>query len=153
ALSARWPAARDIAVFCGAGNNAGDGYVVARLAREAGYSVRVEAVVSPERLRGDAKTAWEACRDAGIDALSFTTDGRDAFAPDVIVDALLGTGLDRPVEGAFASAIEIVNAAGAPILALDVPSGLDADSGRVFSVAVRANVTVTFVGLKQGLFL
>src|SRR5690606_9930813 len=152
-LGSRWPDAHKVGVVCGAGNNAGDGYVVARLARAAGYSVRVEAVVPPERLRGDAKTAWEACRDAGVDIVPFSPRRRDGFVPDVIVDALLGTGLDRPVEGAFATAIDALNAAGAPILALDVPSGLDADTGRVMNAAVHADVTVTFVGLKQGLFL
>ncbi|HEX6995154.1 MAG TPA: NAD(P)H-hydrate dehydratase [Gammaproteobacteria bacterium] len=152
-LAARWPDAHKVAVVCGAGNNAGDGYVVARLARAAGYSVRLEAVVPPERLRGDAKQAWEDCRAAGVAAVPFGRAREDGFVPDVVVDALLGTGLDRPVEGAFAAAIDALNAAGAPILALDVPSGLDADTGRVMNVAVRADVTVTFVGLKQGLFL
>lgn len=152
-LESYWPEAHRIGVFCGAGNNAGDGYVVARLARAAGYAVHVETVVPPERLRGDAKTAWEACRDAGVEIVPFAPGRRDGFDPDVIVDALLGTGLDRPVEGDFATAIDALNAAAAPILALDVPSGLDADTGRVMNVAVRADVTVTFVGLKQGLFL
>ena len=152
-LRERWPAARSIAVFCGAGNNAGDGYVVARLAKAAGLGVRAVAVVPPERLRGDAKRAWDDCRAAGVDAVPFGDDTGGAFVPDVIVDALLGTGLDRPVEGAFAAAIAAMSEAPAPILALDVPSGLDADTGRVLGVAVRADVTITFVGLKQGLFL
>jgi len=152
-LEARWPEAHKLAVVCGAGNNAGDGYVVARLARAAGYSVHLETVVPPERLRGDAKQAWEDCRAAGVDAVPFGGGREDGFVPDVVVDALLGTGLDRPVEGTFAGAIDALNRAGAPILALDVPSGLDADTGRVMNVAVRADVTVTFVGLKQGLFL
>ena len=152
-LEARWPDARKIAVLCGAGNNGGDGYVVARLAREAGLSVHLEAVVPPERLRGDAKTAWLACRDAGIAAGPFASGWDGGFVPDVVVDALLGTGLDRAVEGQLAAAVEKVNASNAPVLALDVPSGLHADTGHVMSVAVRANVTITFVGLKQGLFL
>jgi len=152
-LEARWPDAHKIAVICGAGNNAGDGYVVARLARAAGYAVHLEAVVPPERLRGDARRAWEECRDAGVAAVPFGAGREDAFVPDVVVDALLGTGLDRPVEGAFAAAVEALNASGAPVLALDVPSGLDADTGRIMGVAVRADVTITFVGLKQGLFL
>lgn len=153
-LRKRWPDARRIAVFCGAGNNAGDGYVVARLARAAGLDVHVVAVVPPERLRGDAAQAWADCRAAGIDAVPF--GGPGAAGPleaDVVVDALLGTGLDRPVEGAFAEAIAAMNARSVPILALDVPSGLDADTGRVLGVAVRADATITFVGLKQGLFL
>lgn len=152
-LKARWPDAHKIAVFCGAGNNAGDGYVVARLARAAGFSVHLEAVVPPERLRGDAQRAWQDCRAAGVTAVPFGSGQDGGFAPDVIVDALLGTGLDRPVEGTFAEAVDALNGASAPILALDVPSGLDADTGRVMNVAVRADVTITFVALKQGLFL
>lgn len=152
-LRRRWPDAQKIAVYCGAGNNAGDGYVVARLARAAGLSVRVEALVPPERLRNDAQRAWEDCRDAGVTATPFGSAVSERFVPDVIVDALLGTGLDRPVEGAFADAVAKLNAARVPILALDIPSGLDADTGRVLGAAVRADVTITFVGLKQGLFL
>ncbi|MBN1239903.1 MAG: NAD(P)H-hydrate dehydratase [Gammaproteobacteria bacterium] len=155
-LKAHWPDAHKLTVFCGAGNNAGDGYVLARLARAAGLSVRVEAVVPPTRLGGDARTAWEECRDAGVAIHAFEPQREDSaagFVPDVVVDALLGTGLARPVEGRFAEAVEHVNGAGAPVLALDVPSGLHADTGRVLGTAVRADVTVTFVGLKQGLFL
>jgi ADP-dependent NAD(P)H-hydrate dehydratase / NAD(P)H-hydrate epimerase len=123
--------------------------------RAAGMSVRLEAVVPPLRLGGDARMAWEDCRDAGVAVEKFDPAAamRVHFVPDVIVDALLGTGLDRPVEGRLRAAVEHLNGAGAPILALDIPSGLDADSGRVLGVAVRARVTVTFVGLKQGLFL
>lgn len=153
-LRARWPEARGVAVLCGAGNNAGDGYVVARLARAAGLSVNVEAVVPGERLRGDARRAWEDCRDAGVDIVPFGgRDDRGDFVADVVVDALLGTGLDRPVEGAFADAVGRINDTRARVLALDIPSGLDADTGRVHGSAVRAEVTITFVGLKQGLFL
>lgn len=152
-LRERWPKAHKIAVYCGAGHNAGDGYIVARLAREAGLSVRVEALVPPDRLTHDARRAWQACQEAGIEAAPFGSVASEGFVPDVIVDALLGTGLDRPVDGAFAAAVAQVNAAEVPVLALDIPSGLDADTGRVLGAAVRADVTVTFVGLKQGLFL
>src|SRR5690606_4804986 len=145
-LKSAWPDAHKLTVWCGAGNNAGDGYVVARLARAAGMSVRLEAVVPPERLRGDAQKAWQDCRDAGIEAEAFEAGrpGAAGFVPDVVVDALLGTGLDRPVEGAFAAAVAEVGAAGVPVLSLDIPSGLDADSGRMHGAAVRADVTVTF---------
>ena len=152
-LKERWPDAHKVTVYCGAGNNAGDGYVLARLARAAGLSVRLEAVVPPTRLRGDARLAWEDCRDACVAVEPFDPGGTPEFVPDVIVDALLGTGLDRPVEGDFAEAVAHLNASCAPILALDVPSGLDADTGRPHGDAVHATVTITFVGLKQGLFL
>jgi hydroxyethylthiazole kinase-like uncharacterized protein yjeF len=152
-LERRWPDAHKLAVYCGAGNNAGDGYVLARLARDAGFSVRVEAVAPPERLAGDARTAWEDCRAGGVVPEAFEAAGQNRFEPDVVVDALLGTGLARDVEGRFARAVEHINAGSPPILALDVPSGLNADTGWPLGCAVRAAATVTFVGLKQGLFL
>jgi NAD(P)H-hydrate epimerase len=150
-LLRRWPAARSLAVVCGAGNNAGDGLVVARLAHEAGRSVSVQLVVAAERFKGAAAQAADACRDAG---LPFTTfDAASLAGAGVIVDALFGTGLARDVGGEFRAAIDAMNAARVPVLALDVPSGLDADTGWPRPIAVRASATVTFLALKQGLFL
>lgn len=146
-----WPTARDITLLCGAGNNAGDGYVLARLALAAGYRVRVLSLVPAARLGGDARHAEQDFTRAGGGASDF--DAREPLGGDLIVDALLGTGLDRAVEGIFADAVEAINAAGRPVLALDIPSGLNADSGMPLGCAVRADATVTFVGLKQGLFL
>lgn len=152
-LAGRWPNARRLAVVCGAGNNAGDGLVVARLAQAAGLAVEVLLLVPPERFRGAAAQAAEAARAAGLTLAPFTGA---LGAADVVVDALLGTGLKRPVGGEFAAAIDAMNAvggAGVPVLALDVPSGLDADTGWPSPTAVRATATVTFIGLKQGLYL
>ena len=150
-LLQRWPTARSLAIVCGAGNNAGDGLVVARLAQAAGRSVSVLLVVPAERFKGAAAQAAAACRSAGVPLAAF--DARALAKADVIVDALLGTGLARAVDGEFRASIEAVNAADVPVLALDVPSGLDADTGWPSPVAVRAAATVTFLGLKQGLFL
>jgi ADP-dependent NAD(P)H-hydrate dehydratase / NAD(P)H-hydrate epimerase len=150
-LLQRWPAAHSLAIVCGAGNNAGDGLVVARLAQAAGRSVSALLVVPAERFKGAAAQAAAACRSAGVRLAAFDTGA--LLKADVIVDALLGTGLTRAVDGEFRAAIEAVNAAGVPVLALDVPSGLDADTGWPSPVAVRAAATVTFLGLKQGLFL
>jgi NAD(P)H-hydrate epimerase len=150
-LLQRWPAARSLAIVCGAGNNAGDGLVVARLAQAAGLSVGVQLVVPADRFKGAAAQAAAACRGAGVPLATF--DARVLTKADVIVDALLGTGLARAVDGAFRAAIDAINAAGVPVLALDVPSGLDADTGWPSPDAVRAAVTVTFLGLKKGLFL
>ncbi len=153
-LRKRWPATRSLQVYCGAGNNGGDGYVVARLAHAAGLEVRVLAVTPPERLRGDAAAAAADCAREGVRIEPFAAAApANARRDEVVVDALLGTGADRPLEGAFAAAVAAVNASEVPVLALDVPSGLDADRGLVLGAAVRATVTVTFVGLKQGLFL
>ncbi len=151
-LSARWPRAQHVAVVCGAGNNAGDGYVVARLAREKNLRVSVLALTNPDTLKGDAQTAWKACRAAGVSVVPFDEAGVSILSDaDVIVDAIFGTGLDRDVTGAWAEAILAINHHHAPVLALDIPSGLHADDGCVLGVAVLARATVTFIGLKRGL--
>jgi hydroxyethylthiazole kinase-like uncharacterized protein yjeF len=150
-LARHWPAARRVLVLCGAGNNAGAGYVLARLATAAGLDVTVAALTEPARLRGDAARAHSDFAEAGG-----TTNG---FSPallqdaDVVVDGLLGTGLDREVAGAYAECIRAVDEAARPVLALDLPSGLNADTGVVMGRAVTATHTITFVGLKSGLFL
>jgi hydroxyethylthiazole kinase-like uncharacterized protein yjeF len=149
ALEARWPEGR-LLVVCGAGNNAGDGYVVARLAIQTGRAAEVCAVVAPELLAGDAATAYEDYIQAGGVVTSWQGDLETTDA--IIVDGLLGTGLDRNVEGRFADAVESINGCGRPVVALDIPSGLNADTGCVMGMAVSAEVTITFVGLKVGLF-
>lgn len=151
ALRRRWPAARSIAVYCGAGNNAGDGYVVARLAGDLGLSVRVIAVVPPDRLSGDAARAWQDYRKQGGTFGPF--DARGVPEEDILVDGLLGSGLDRELRGDFLAAVAAMVAAGRPVLSLDIPTGLHADTGLPLGAAVRADLTVTFVGLKQGLFV
>lgn len=149
-LRARWPTARRLAVLTGAGNNGGDGFVVARLALADGLSVRVLQLGETERLRGEAAESCAAYRAAGGVPEAYRGLPRDA---DLIVDALLGTGLERPVAGLWAEAIQAVNRQRAPVLALDLPSGLHADTGRALGVAVRASATVSFIGLNQGLFI
>jgi NAD(P)H-hydrate epimerase len=153
-LRERWPDARAIRVLCGAGNNAGDGLVLARHAHAAGLELRVLAVAPPERLKGDAKRALDECVAAGVAIERFAALERQAYAEQaVVVDALLGIGADRPLAGDFAAAVGAANALGEPILALDIPSGLHADTGLPLGDAIRATATVTFVGLKQGLYL
>ncbi|MEJ2059058.1 MAG: NAD(P)H-hydrate dehydratase [Gammaproteobacteria bacterium] len=147
-LSACWPQAEHLAVLCGAGNNAGDGYVVARLARESGYRVDVLQVGKAAALKGDARRACDDFVDEGGQVLPY--DGR-LPGVDVIVDALFGTGLSRPVAGDYKTLIEAVNHAAAPVLSLDLPSGLGADTGMPLGAAVRADHTITFIGLKRGL--
>lgn len=151
-LLRRWPA-RALTIYCGAGNNAGDGYVLARLARLRGLDVQVVAVGEPETLRGDAAVAWSQCRADGVAIRPWSSGREPALPADVIVDALLGTGLTRDLDAAYAAAVRSINDSACPVLALDVPSGLDADTGWPRGAAVRADLTLTFVGLKQGLFL
>ena len=149
-LRQRWPKVWRIVVVCGGGNNGGDGYVVARLARQAGLGARVLTLVDPESLRGDAQTAWLDAVAAGVPVETYTTAGLDDT--DLLVDAILGTGLEREVEGLWREAIEAMNAHPAAILALDIPSGLHADTGAILGAAIQAAATLTFIGLKQGLF-
>jgi ADP-dependent NAD(P)H-hydrate dehydratase / NAD(P)H-hydrate epimerase len=150
-LLRRRPATRAITVVCGAGNNGGDGYVVARLARRAGLQVQMLAVADPEALRGDAAAACADFREAGGEIVRWDGAG-DPGGDGPLVDALLGTGLDRELGGAWRAAVEAINAAGRPVLALDLPSGLHADTGRVMGTAVAAELTACFIGLKLGLF-
>lgn len=152
-LLQRWPSTKAISVVCGKGNNAGDGYVVARLARQLGLSVQVVAVVNPKELVGDAKRAYAEFAAAGGAVVA-------ASAPiqhDVIVDGLLGTGYRPPLRDLYVPIIRRINQTSAAVLALDVPSGVVADNGAVQMVdgeplAVHAALTVSFVGRKIGTY-
>ncbi len=147
-LRRHWPQARRIAIYCGPGNNGGDGFLFGVLARESG--LQVEMLALAERARGDAalaRSAWESVAGAAP-----VWDAGDALSDaDVHVDALYGIGLNRAPEAAVAQLIERINASHAPVLALDVPSGLNADTGYCPGVAIHADVTVTFVAHKRGL--
>ncbi len=149
-LGEHWPEARHLAVVCGTGNNGGDGFVVARLAHRAGLRVNVLLLGEAARLRGDAALAYRDMRAAGIEAMAFA--GELPGEADLIIDALFGTGLDRPPQGMWRRAIEAMNAHPAEVLAVDIPSGLHADTGQALELAVRARRCVTFIGLKRGLF-
>ncbi len=147
-LARRWPQARCITVVCGPGNNGGDGYLLARLARGAGREVIAHALAGEPQ--GDAATARQAWLDAGG---AVAASGPDALeTADVIVDAMFGSGLNRALAGSAAAWVDAINAAGKPVLAVDVPSGLDADTGSCPGPCVRATATVTMVGWKRGLF-
>jgi ADP-dependent NAD(P)H-hydrate dehydratase / NAD(P)H-hydrate epimerase len=140
-----------VAVLCGKGNNGGDGLVVARLLRDAGREVAVICTAAPEAFTGDA--AENVRRLPGAAPLTLA-DGTEAIADAaVLVDALLGTGFAGEPHGAVAEAIDALNAAPAPIVAVDVPSGVDASTGVVAARAVRAAVTVTFHADKPGLWI
>jgi len=160
ALLARWnlataqeaadnPEADVLTVFCGSGNNAGDGYVIAALAAQRCRAVEVVQVADAAKLSGDARLAYEFAQQEGV--------AMRPFAPDldlrsgVLVDALLGTGLSGDVRGDYLPAIECINASGLPVVAVDIPSGLCSDSGRVLGGAIKAALTVTFIGVKRGM--
>lgn len=149
-LRSTWPEARRLAVVCGTGNNGGDGYVVGRLALEAGMDAIALQLGDSQRIRGDARTALEDFLSVGGTVSGFDQSVfRDV---DVIVDAILGTGLERPLEGEWREAVEALNRVVEPVLAVDIPTGLHADTGMVLGSAVMAACTVTFIGRKQGLF-
>lgn len=149
ALRRRWPKAGVLTVLAGCGNNAGDGYVVAALALRAGWQVHVLALGDAVQLHGDAALARDHALAAGV---SVTLWREGAELQGVVLDALLGTGLQGAVREPYGQIIIALNASGLPVLAVDIPSGLCADTGQVLGVAVRAALTVTLIGLKLGLF-
>lgn len=138
-------AGRRIVVVAGPGNNGGDGFVAARLLAERGFEVRVCLLGDRAKLKGDAAVAAGRWRGTTGPALPDALGGCD-----LIVDALFGAGLDRPVEGLPRSLIETMNAAGVPVLAVDLPSGINGTSAEVMGVAVKAARTVTFFRRKVG---
>ncbi|MFK8051932.1 MAG: NAD(P)H-hydrate dehydratase [Woeseiaceae bacterium] len=150
-INQRYPGLQSLLVLCGGGNNGGDGYVLARLARAAGLAVRVVAFSDPRQLKGDAALAYEEFTASG--GLPRPWNPSLIQSTSMVVDALIGSGLKQDVNEDYAAAIRAINAAGTPVTSLDIPSGLDGDTGVVRGVAVRANLTVTFVGLNSGLFL
>ena len=149
-LRLQWPDVKSIAVFCGAGNNAGDGYVVASLALQANFSVKVYSLVNPDDLVGDALKAFKHYQSQRGVVIPFEDQALEGV--DIIVDALFGTGLNRSVGGLYERAIHNINSSFVPVVSIDIPSGLNADTGAVMGCAVKADTTVTFIALKQGLF-
>jgi hydroxyethylthiazole kinase-like uncharacterized protein yjeF len=137
-------------VFCGGGNNGGDGYIVARLAQEAGLNAVVCALKPMDALSGDAATAASRWRQAGGETGSWPVADMASF--DLLIDALLGTGLDRAPAGVYGDAIDLINEAGIGVVAVDIPSGLNADTGQARGRAVEADLTITFIGRKRGLY-
>jgi len=140
----------EIVVFCGAGNNAGDGYVIAKLAKQAGLKVNVYYLAQPEKLKGDAYTAYQDYIQSDGQVIPFSPNLN--LTGCVVVDALLGTGLNRQVSGIYAEAIAEINKTSSAVISVDIPSGLNADTGGVMGCAVKAQWTVSFIGLKQGMF-
>jgi len=150
-------AAPRVAVVCGAGNNGGDGYVVARVLRERGVNAAVFLASAADRVRGDARLHFDAYDKCGGVVLSIASpaalaEQREAIeTADVVVDAVFGTGLARDVGGHYRDVIDAINRATGRIVAIDIPSGLSADTGEVLGIAARADRTVTMAFLKLGL--
>lgn len=149
-LDSLYPHCRHVFVLCGAGNNGGDGYVVARLARQAGYRVTVTSLVDHQKLKHEARLAcddWLEIGDIKPADISLLK------GQDIVIDTLLGTGLARELDEVWSGWIEAVNLSRLPVISVDVPSGLYSDTGALSNAgAIRAEITLSFIGLKQGLF-
>ena len=146
---------KTVAVVAGAGNNGGDGYVIARHLANWGAKVTTFLVVPAEKVAGDAKINLDVIRGLGHDIRDATGQalaslGETLKAFELVVDAVGGTGIRGPLRGAAAEAVEQINASGRPVVAVDIPTGLDCDSGLADGPAVKAVMTVTFVARKIG---
>lgn len=144
-----------VVILCGSGNNGGDGYVMARYLHQAGLKVRVLVLAKTDKIPGDALVNLEIIRRMDLDIREVTgpegwTGAKDSLEGEFIIDGILGTGLNSPVRGLFGQVIEDVNRSGKPVMAIDIPSGLNADSGQIMGTAIRADITVTFGFPKLG---
>lgn len=144
-----------VVICCGRGNNGGDGFTIARHLENAGCDVRVVLLADPDRLKGDALTNYRILQKAGTPLLALVDFDRAKFEQQLedaewIVDALLGTGVQGELREPYPQIIEAINAAGARVLAVDLPSGLDCDSGEPLGPCIRAELTATFVASKVG---
>ena len=138
------------AIVCGSGNNGGDGYVVARHLHNHRVEVVVHLLSDREKVRGDARTNLTIIEHMGLDIRRTPPDELDLSGAELVVDAIFGTGLSGAVRPPYDAAIRVINDAPAPVLAIDIPSGLDANTGEVLGVCVRADRTATFALPKVG---
>jgi NAD(P)H-hydrate epimerase len=147
-----------VCIFCGTGNNGGDGYVIARHLLNSGVKVDVVICGDRQKVKGDAKINLDILEKSGLPIEQLNPKDNDVPArvkaftadTDMIVDGLFGTGLSGLLRDDYIQLIESINTCDCPILAVDIPSGLDCDSGQPLGTAVRANCTVTFVAVKKG---
>lgn len=149
-----WPEVQQLEIFCGTGNNGGDGFILATLAIEAGLDVHVWLAGSADHMQGDALSAYELAISRQV-PVNPATDFSFYPLPEqqcVLVDALLGTGLSGNVRDGMLPLIDLINHSELPVLAIDIPSGLCSDTGRILGKAVHADLTITFIGRKTGQF-
>lgn len=146
----KWPHVKRIALFCGAGNNGGDGYTLAELACERGLLVTVYQVGDHGNLKNEARTAYEQCKKASVSIQKFN-DKADLQHPDLIVDAIGGIGVRDALREEVVTALDAIRRTHAPVFAIDLPTGIDADTGQVLGTAIKASATITFIGLKLGM--
>ncbi len=150
-----------ICIFCGTGNNGGDGYVIVRHLINSGFNVAVIIVGDRDKIKGDAKINLDILEQLGHPVEQLKLDNGDIASrikdftagADMLVDGLFGTGLSGKLSDEFKQLIESINASNCPILAVDIPSGLECDTGQPLSAAIRATYTVTFAAVKKGFTL
>jgi NAD(P)H-hydrate epimerase len=151
-----------VCIFCGTGNNGGDGFVIARHLLNRGFTVVVVLCGNLNKVKGDARANLDILEGLGVPIEQLDVDGIDdikgrvtalAQGADMIVDAIFGTGLTGELRDEYKRLIGAINSLGCPILAVDIPSGLDCDTGRPLGAAIRADWTVTFVAVKKGFVL
>lgn len=149
-LQNQWPKANAVHIVCGTGNNGGDGFALAQYALINGYNVHVSILGNAEKITGDARTTYNEMMACGMTVKPLTKN--QLHQCDVIVDAIFGTGLNQTVSGEYASIIELINHSKKPILSLDMPSGVHADTGHIMGSAICADHTCTFITHKIGLY-
>lgn len=144
-----------VEIFCGTGNNGGDGFVVATNLAEWGASVTIWIVGNSSKIKGDALHFYKRCQQMNLDIRCLENEDElkqlNIKGPDLIVDALLGTGFKGAVRGPMSEVIEVINNSNQPVLSIDIPSGIDGDTGQIGGKAVKASVTVTMGFFKRGL--
>lgn len=147
-----------VCIFCGAGNNGGDGFVIARQLFNQGVVVKIALCAEPSKIKGDAKINFDICRKMNlpikmidVESAGLNRDIEDMVVrSDVLVDALLGTGMSGELKSPMALLISRINACRLPIVAVDIPSGMDCDTGLPLPVCIEAAATVTLAALKKG---
>lgn len=149
-LTQQFPSMKRLIIFCGGGNNGGDGYALASIAHKKGIPVAIRFIDHPEKLKNEAKLFFDHCQSLPIEIQPF--DFHEKLQADIFVDALLGIGIQGTIRDPVAKAITYLNQSKIPILSLDIPSGLNADTGHTLGSVVNATKTITFIGLKPGLF-
>jgi len=147
-----------VCVFCGAGNNGGDGFVIARQLFNQGITIRIILCGDPGKIKGDAKINFDICQNMNLPIAAVDTES-DTLCKDIeemvgqsglLVDAMLGTGMQGRLKEPLALLISCINSHNLPIVAVDIPSGLDCDTGQPLPVSIEAAATVTFVAIKKG---
>ena len=147
-----------VCIFCGSGNNGGDGFVVARQLFNQGVSVKIVICADPVKIKGDAKINYDICRNMNLSIHAIDIESVDVCKEieecvqgcDLLVDAILGTGMSGELKSSLTLLISCINSHNLPIVAIDIPSGMDCDKGLPLPVCIEAKATVTFVAIKKG---